>query len=95
MLSLLFLGYVHAGFLQDSNGTAFDINTCGVSASCMANIKRCNLGDDNCALVSWRMIDDDLEISMAFMGLATWVGFALGAPDRKGYHCNKMKLRKT
>ena len=86
MLLILFLGVVQASFSQGSNGTSFDINVCGVSASCMANIRYCQLGDDNCALASWRMVDDDLEISMAFIGQATWVGFALGAPDRKGYH---------
>ena len=48
----------------------------------MANIPNCKLGEQNCAHVSWKMNGQDLDISLAYKGVQTYVGFALGAIDR-------------
>ena len=108
MIHLVFVTIAHCTFIQGSNGTSFDVSTCGVSdgiiywptsdfyrpkslkrnkiipksASCLANIPNCRLGEDNCAHVSWKMNGVDVDISLAYKGIQTYVGFALGAIDR-------------
>ena len=82
MLLFLLINYVQSDFIQGTNGTGFDLSACGVSASCFANLNKCQLGEENCALVSWKMVDQDLEISLAYRGASSYVSFAFGAVDR-------------
>ena len=82
MLLLLLIKFALSEFIQGKNGTGFDLSPCGVSASCFANINKCQLGEEHCALVSWKMVDQDLEISLAYRGPSSYVSFAFGAVDR-------------
>lgn len=98
MLKLLFsaLSLARASFLQGGDGEAFDPNECGVTASCMANIPNCKPGDEKCAIVSWKMNQNDLDVTLTHSGEKTWVAIGLtpvGRPNQDGmsladiYYC--------
>ena len=58
------------------------MNSCGVTASCMANIPQCKPGDANCAVVAWSANNADLDVTLTYSGPATWVAFGIAPAGR-------------
>jgi len=79
------VGVIKSEFItsdNDNDGTVFDMNSCGVSASCMANIPQCKPGDENCAVVSWSSNNADLDVTLTYSGSKTWVAFGIAPVGR-------------
>ena len=59
----------------------FDFDDCGVNMSCMVNIENCEPGDPGCALVAWKVEDDELCVTMVSSGEDKYVGFGIAPED--------------